>query len=110
MLCPSSARWRHGTWHLATASAARRSSRLCESGITDFLEAGSRDQTLGMPRTRANVPVAATGKVEATATEKADVEESTEEVVGAPTRSVVTRPRLQVAMAAAPKPPEVVPQ
>ena len=48
--------------------------------------------------------------MEATATEKADVEESTEEVVGAPTRSVVTRPRLQVAMAAAPKPPEVVPQ
>ena len=51
----------------------------------------------------------ATGKVEATATEKVDVGESTGEAVKAPTKSVVARPRLPMAMAAAPKPPKVVP-
>ena len=63
-----------------------------------------------MPCTPEMVQVAATVKVEATATEKADVGESTDEAVEAPTRSVVARPRLRVAMAAAPKPPKVVPQ
>ena len=41
-------RRRHGTWHLVVAPTARRSSRLCESDITDFLETGRRDWTLGM--------------------------------------------------------------
>ena len=53
------------------------------------------------------VPVVATGKVEATVTEKADVRENMD---GAPTRSVVTRPWLPVAIAVAPKSPKVVPQ
>ena len=52
----------------------------------------------------------ATGKVEATAAEKADVGESTDEAVKAPTRSAVARPRLPMVMAAASKPPKVVPQ
>ena len=52
----------------------------------------------------------ATGKVETATTETLDVGETTDEVVKAPTRSVVARPRLPVAMAAAPKPPKVVPQ
>ena len=58
----------------------------------------------------AMVQVAATVKVEAAATEKADVVESIDEGVEAPTRSVVARLRLSVAMVAAPKPPKVVPQ
>ena len=56
------------------------------------------------------VQVVATGKVEATAAEKADVGESTDEAVKAPTRSAVARPRLPMVMAAASKPPKVVPQ
>ena len=60
-----------------------------------------------MPCTPAMVPVVATGKVEATVTEKADVRENMD---GAPTRSVVTRPWLPVAIAVAPKSPKVVPQ
>ena len=63
-----------------------------------------------MPCTPAMVQVAATGKVEATSTEKADVGESTDEAVKAPTKSLVARPRLPVAMAAGPKPPKLVPQ
>ena len=55
----------------------KRSFRPCESDITDFLKTGSRAQTLSMPCTPAMVQVAATEKVEATATEKADVGEST---------------------------------
>ena len=97
-----------GTWHLATASAARISSRLCEFGITDFLETGRRNRALGMPCTTATAPVAATGKVKAAATAKADVGEGTDEALEAPTRSVVARPRMPVAMAAAPKPSKVV--
>ena len=50
----------------------------------------------------------ATGKVETATTETLDVGETTDEVVKAPTRSVVARPRLPVAMAPAPKPPKVV--
>ena len=42
--------------------------------------------------------------------EKTDGGESTVEAVEAPTRWVVARPQLPVAMAAAPKPPKVVPQ
>ena len=42
--------------------------------------------------------------------EKADGGESTNEAVEVPTRSVVARPRLPVAMASAPKPPKVLPQ
>ena len=63
-----------------------------------------------MPVTPAMLQVAAAGKVEATATEKVDIGESTDEAIKAPTRSVVARPRLLVAMAAAPKSPKVVPQ
>ena len=74
---------------------------MCESDITDYLETESRDRTLDMPCTPAMVEVAATGKVEATATEPADVGECTDEAVKAPTRSVMARP---VAMAGAPKP------
>ena len=48
----------------------------------------------------------ATGKVEAAAKEKVDVGDSKDEAAKAPTRSVVARPRLPVAMAAAPKPPK----
>ena len=62
-----------------------------------------------MPCTPAILQVAATGKVEAAATGKVDVGENTDEVVAATTRSVVARPRLLVAMAAAPKPPKLVP-
>ena len=101
---------RHGTWHFATAPAARRLSGLCESDVTDFLETGRRDRTLGMPCTPVVVQVAATGKVEATATEKADVGESTDGAVEAPARSAVALPRLSMAMEATPKPPKVVPQ
>ena len=50
----------------------------------------------------------ATGKVEAAAKEKVDVGDSKVEAAKAPTRSVVARPRLPVAMAAAPKSPMVV--
>ena len=53
-----------------------------ESDITIFLETGRRCRTLGMPCTPAIMPVAAMGNVEATATEKADVGESTNEVSG----------------------------
>ena len=60
----------------------KRSFRPCESDITDLLETGRRDRTLGMSCTAVMVQVAATGKVEATATEKADVGESTNEVDG----------------------------
>ena len=42
-------------------------------------------------------------------TEKVDLGESTDEAVKAPTRSVVARLRLPVAMAAEPTPPKVVP-
>ena len=62
-----------------------------------------------MPCMPAMVQVAATVKVEAAATEKADVEESIDEAVEAPTRSVVARSRLLMAMVAAPKTPNVVP-
>ena len=41
--------------------------------------------------------------------EKVDGEEGMVEAVEVPTRWVVARPRLPVAMAAAPKPPKVVP-
>ena len=47
--------------------------------------------------------------MEATATEKVDVGDSTDEAVKAQTRTVVARPRLPAAMAAASKPPKVVP-
>ena len=72
--------------------------------------AGRIDREMVMPCTPVMVPVAATGKVGAAATEKADIRECTDEEVEAPTRSVVARPRLRVAMASAPKPPKVVPQ
>ena len=38
-----------------------------------------------------------------------DVEDSRDEAVKVPTRTVVARPRLPAAVAAAPKPPKVVP-
>ena len=52
----------------------------------------------------------AAGKVEAVTEKKADVGDSTDEAVETPKRAVVTRSRLLVAMAAAPKPPVEVPQ
>ena len=78
--------------------------RVYESDITDYLETESRDRSLDMPCTPAMVEVVATGKVEATATEPADVGEGTDEAVKAPTRSVMARPWVPVAMAGAPKP------
>ena len=63
-----------------------------------------------MPCTPVTVLVAATGKVEGTASEIADAGESTDESVEAPTKSVVARPRLSVVMAIAPKLWKVVPQ
>ena len=117
--------------HLVTVSAAMTSSRLFESGTTDFLETGRRGPTLAtlamlcLPAAAAAVVAAgkaaaavaagkvavavATGKVEVTVTEKVDAGDSTDEAVKAPTRMVVARPRLPAAMAAAPKPPKVAP-
>ena len=63
-----------------------------------------------MPCTPAMVQVAAMGRVVATATEKADVRENTDDAFNAPMRSVVARPGLPVAMAAGPKPQKEVPQ
>ena len=63
-----------------------------------------------MPCTLATVLVVATGKVEGMAKETPDDGANTDEAVEAPTRSVVDRPRLLVAMAAASKSPKVVPQ
>ena len=84
-------------------------SRLCESDITDFMITGRKDRTLGMLCTPVMVQVAATGKWKATETEKADVGKSTDEALEARTRSAAARPRLPMAMAAAPKPPKVRP-
>ena len=103
-----------------TKSVAITSSRLYESGTTDFLETERRDPTLAMQakqcspaaavvaaeKAAASVP---TGKVEAAAKENVDVGDSKDEAVKAPTRTVVARPRLPAAMATAPKPPKVVP-
>ena len=50
-----------------------------------------------------------TGKVEAAENEKVDVGDGKNAAVKAPTRTVVARPRLPVMMAAASKPPMVVP-
>ena len=49
------------------------------------------------------------GRVEAAAEEKVDVGHIKDDAAKAPTRSVVARPWLPVAMAPAPKPPKVVP-
>ena len=49
------------------------------------------------------------GKVEAAVKEKVDVGDRKDAAVKAPTRTVVARPRLPAVMAAAPKPPKVVP-
>ena len=103
-----------------TVSAAMTSSRLYESGTTDFLEPGRIDPTLAMPAMLC-LPVAAvaaaekaaavvpTGTVEAVVKEKVDIRDSNDAAVKAPTRTVATRPRLPAAMAAAPKPSKVVP-
>ena len=91
--------------------------KVLESGTTDFLETGRRGPTLAMLAMLCSPPppavvaaekaaaAVATGKVEAAAKEKVDVGDSKDEAAKAPTRSVVARPRLLVAMAAAPKPP-----
>ena len=50
-----------------------------------------------------------TGKVEAAENEKVDVGDGKVAAVKAPTRTVVAWPRLPAVMAAAPKPPMVVP-
>ena len=49
------------------------------------------------------------GKVKAAVNDKVDVGNSKDAAVKSPTRMVVARPRLPAAMAAAPKPPKVVP-
>ena len=90
-----------------TVSAAMTSSRLYESGTTNFLETGGRGPTLAMLvmlcSPAAVAAAVATGKVEAAAKKKVDVGGSKDEAVKAPTRTVVARPRLPAAMAAAPK-------
>ena len=93
-----------------TVSAAMTSSRLYESGITDFLETGRADPMLAMPAMLCP-PAAAvpTGKMEAMVKEKADGGDSKDAAVMAPTSTVVARPRLPAAIAAAPKPPKMVP-
>ena len=60
-------------------------------------------------RKAAAAATVAAGKVETTAKEKVESRGSTDEAVYAPTRTVVARPRLPAAMAAASKPPTVVP-
>ena len=119
-LCLPNTECRQGTLHLVTVSAAMTSSRLYENGITDFLEAGRRGSMLAMPAMLCS-PAAAmvatekgpaavpTGKVEAVVKENADVGDGTDAAVKAPTRTVVARPRLPAVMAAAPKPPKMVP-
>ena len=106
--------------HLVTVSAAMTSPRLYENGITGFLEAGRRDSTLVMPpmpcspaaamvateKGPAAVPM---GKVEAAVKEEVDGGDGKDSAVKAPTRTVVTRPRLPAVMAASTKPPIVVP-
>ena len=49
------------------------------------------------------------GNVGAVAKEEVGVGDSKDEVVKSPTRTVVARPRLPAVMAAAPKPPNLVP-
>jgi len=87
------------------------SSRLFENGITDFLETGRRGPTLAtqaMLCTPAAAAVAVVaGKVEEMAKKKVD-DGATDEAVEAPTRTVVARPRLLVAMVTTPKPPAEV--
>ena len=102
--------------HLVTVSAVMTSSRLYESGTTDFLETGRRGPTLAMlamlfsPAVAAAAVVAEGKAAAAVVAAKAnvDVGDSTDEAAKAPTRSAVARPWLPVAMAAAPKPPKVV--
>ena len=106
--------------HLVTVSAAMTSSRLYENSITDFLEAGRRGPMLAMPAMPCS-PAAAmvakekgpaavpTGKVEAAGKEKVDVWDGKDAAVKVPTRTVVAWPRMPAVMAAAPKPPMVVP-
>ena len=108
--------------YLVTVSAVMTPSRLNDNGTTDFLETRRRGPTLAMlamlcsPAAATAGVVAgkaaaavATGKVEVEAKEMVDVGDSKDEAAKAPTRSVVARPRLPVAMVAAPKPPKVVP-
>ena len=110
-------------WHLVTVSAAMTSLRLFESGgTTDFLQPGRRGPTLAMlamlssPAAAAGVVAAgkaaaavAAGKMKMAAEGKVENKGSTDEAVESPTRTVVARPWLPAAMAAAPKPPKVVP-
>ena len=84
-----------------------------ESGVTDLLETGRRGPTSAMPDMlyTTGAAVAVAGKEEAVAEERrAGVGYSTDEVVEAPTRTVVARPRLLVAMAGAPKSPAELPK
>ena len=81
--------------------------RLFENGTTYFLETGGWGPTLAMLTmlttlcTPAAAMAVAAETVEAVAEKMVD---STDEAVEAPTRAVLSRPRLLVAMAAAPKP------
>lgn len=92
---PPNTRCRYGTWHLVTASAVMRLLRPFESGITDFLETGRRGPTLAMLAMlytpAAAAAVVATGKVETAAKENAVSGDSTDDMVEAPTRTVVAR-------------------
>ena len=95
-------RWRQGTFHVVTVSAVMTSSRLFESGTTDFLETGREGPTLAMlAKLCTLVAAAAAGdeeKVKTAAKEKAESRGSTEKA-----------PWMPAAMAAAPKLPKVVP-
>ena len=101
--------------HLVTVSAVMTSSRLHESGITDFRETGRRDPTLATlamlcspPATAAVVAAGKAAVAVAAAMKKVDVGDSNDEAAKVTSRSVVAWPRLPGAMAAAPKPPKVV--
>ena len=98
-----------------TVSAVMTSSRLHESGITDFRETGRRDPTLATlamlcspPATAAVVAAGKAAVAVAAAMKKVDVGDSNDEAAKVTSRSVVAWPRLPGAMAAAPKPPKVV--
>ena len=104
-----------------TVSVAMTSSRLYESGTTDFLRTGRRDQALAKLATSCSAAAAATvvaaekaavavatGKMEAAAKEKLDARERKDGAVKAPTRADVAWPRLPVAMPAAVQPSKVV--
>ena len=77
--------------------------------LISFKKRSAGEQQAMLSTTAAEAAVAA-GKVKAVVGKNADVGDGTDGKVEAPTKEVVARPRLLVAMAAAPKPEAEVPQ